>query len=66
MCTRSIHINLAEHGELDAILGCKLLDLGLWLWFLFPKLIARERQNFEALRLVSIVQYDEFFVVLVG
>jgi len=64
--TRAIDINLAKHGELDTVLGCKLLDLSLWLWFLLGKLVARKGQNFKSLRLVRVVQGDEFLVVLVG
>jgi len=66
MCTRSVDIDLAEHGELDTILGCKLLDICLWLRLLFPELVARKGQNLEALCVVLIVQGDELLVVLVG
>ena len=66
MSTRAIDVDLAEHGKLDTVLGCKLLDLTLWLWFLLGKLVARKGQNFKALRLVRVVQRDEFLVVLVG
>jgi len=66
MGLRSIDINFAEHREIRTVLGCEPFDFFLGSRFLLPKLVARKGQNFKALRLVRVVQRDEFLVVLVG
>jgi len=66
MGVRSVDIDLAEHREIRTVLGCKPFDVLLASRFLFPELVARKGQNFEALRLVRVVQGDELLVVLVG
>lgn len=66
MSGRTVHVDTAEERELHAVLVDKLLDLAIRSWFLTTELVAREGQHLESFALVTAIQIDQLFVVLIG
>jgi hypothetical protein len=63
----SIYISLGEHGELDIVsLFSPSENFFIGTRFLISKLVARESEDLEALRLISIPKLNHFSIVLVS
>ena len=64
---RSIDIGLVEHRELYVVsFFCPSVDFRVGTGFLAGKLVAREAEDLESLRVVCIPKLNHFSVVLVG
>ena len=63
----SIHINLFHNGShVPKIISDKLCDLLAAIWLLPAKLIARKRQDVQALFVILLMKHRKLLVILGG